>query len=65
MCTDPLFPVRAGMVKQAEGYSWSSAAHCGMKAINVLKLKTTGQASWLFAHGIYLVEEIPAVEYHS
>ena len=53
------------MVKQAEGYSWSSAAHCGMKAINVLKLKTTGQANWLFAHGIYLVEEIPAVEYHS
>jgi putative transposase len=47
-------PVRAGMVKHAEEYSWSSAAvHCGMKATSVLKL-TTGEmitesdwSSWL------------------
>lgn len=47
-------PVRAGMVKHAEEYAWSSAAaHCGIKTANLLKL-TTGDtiaksdwSSWL------------------
>ena len=54
ICYVEINPVRAGMIKQTEEYSWSSvAAHCEIKVTNVLKLKTSNAipesdcSSWL------------------